>query len=353
MDNRELQTEHCLSSSSSMDSEYQSDLCFPELGNISCRKHTSDGSPGFLFRFFLSVACVLSVLLNLLVIISISHFRQLYTPTNLLLLSLAISDVLVGLAGMPLIIIVSTSCWFFGHMACSLWNYLIFICQSASVGNMVLISADRFLGICYPLHYTVQVTVKKIQLCVCLCWTASVIHCGIILKDNFVHAEMYTACLGECVIGFDFIGGILDIIVNFLLPLSIIVTLNMRVFTVVVYQVRAARSHIKCVQLKHSAPFRAKKSELKAAKTLGVLVLVFLLCFCPFYIVVLLSYNVNVNSVLKYFYYLYNLNSFLNPWIYVAFYPWFRRAMKHIVTLHILQPGSCDTDILKTKRAHI
>ncbi|XP_057695341.1 trace amine-associated receptor 13c-like [Corythoichthys intestinalis] len=353
MDNRELQTEHCLSSSSSMGSEYQSDLCFPQLGNISCKKLTYDGSLSFLFfRVFLSIVCVLTVLLNLLVIISVSHFRQLYTPTNILLLSLAISDVLVGLVAMPLMIIMSTACWFFGPMACVLWNYLTFICQSASVGNMVLISADRFLAICYPLHYTVKVTVKKIQLCVCLCWSASVIFCTISLKDNLADPELFHTCIGECFSSFGVIGGILDFIVNFFLPLSIIVTLNMRVFVVVVYQVRAMRSLNKRVQ--HSAPFRAKKSELKAANTLGVLVLVFLLCFCPFYIVPLLvREHKNSSSVVDYVYYLYNLNSCVNPLIYAAFYPWFRRAIKHIVTLHIFQPGSCDTDILKTKRAHI
>ncbi|XP_057707689.1 trace amine-associated receptor 13c-like [Corythoichthys intestinalis] len=321
-----------------MDTE---DLCYPQLGNISCRKPMSDWSQNYLL-IFLSVICIFTVLLNLLVIISISHFRQLYTPTNLLLLSLAVSDILVGLVSMPIVMIMSTSCWFVGHVACSLLNYLAYICESASVGSMVLISADRFVAICDPLHYTVKVTVKRIQLCISLCWSAAIIHCGIVLKENLAQPKMYSTCVGECVYGFDVIGGILDIIVNFFIPLVIIVTLYTRVFAVAVSQARAMRSHVKCARRQHSAPYRAKKSELKAAKTLGVVVLVFLICFCPYSIVSVITHNMNV---VKYVTYLYNFNSCLNPLIYAVFYPCFRRAFKHIVTLRILRPGSCEANI--------
>nr|XP_057938326.1 trace amine-associated receptor 13c-like [Doryrhamphus excisus] len=329
-----------------MEKEDQSELCFPQLINISCRKPTSHWSEGLLFTVLLSIICIFTVVLNLLVIISISHFRQLHTPTNLLLLSLAVSDFLVGLLVWPGDIYMRTSCWTLGDALCFLYNFMSFVIMFVSVGNMVLISADRYVAICDPLHYNTKVTVKRVQLCVCLCWFFSFVYCSIILKDQLVHPGKYISCYGECVFVIDYYAGVVDIVVNFILPLSIIITLYMRVFVVAVSQARAMRSHVTSVTIQYSV--KAKKSELKAARTLGVLVLVFLVCFCPYYIVTLTGDKIIISTFAQYVLYLYSLNYCVNPLIYALFYPWFRRAVRHIVTLHILQPGSCEANIISS-----
>ncbi|XP_054643456.1 trace amine-associated receptor 13c-like [Dunckerocampus dactyliophorus] len=329
-----------------MEKEDQSELCFPQLINISCRKPSSHRPEDVLLTVLLSVICIFTVVLNLLVIISISHFRQLHTPTNLLLLSLAVSDFLVGLLVWPGEIYWRTSCWMLGAVMCFLHNYVSFLITFVSLGNMVLISADRYVAICDPLHYNSKVTVKKVQLCVCLCWFFSLLYSSAILKDELTHPGSYISCYGECAIGSDYYTRVADLVVTFLLPLSIIITLYMRVFVVAVSQAQTMRSHVTSDKLQHSVTVRAKKSELKAARTLGVLVLVFLMCFFPFYIVNLIADNKIMSSTAKYVLYLFGLNSCLNPLIYALFYPWFRRAVRHVVTLHILQPGSCQTNII-------
>nr|XP_057937989.1 trace amine-associated receptor 13c-like [Doryrhamphus excisus] len=328
-----------------MEKEDRLEFCFPQLINISCRKPTSHWSNGVLFNVVLGIICIFTVVLNLLVIISISHFRQLHTPTNVLLLSLAVSDFLVGLLVWPGGIYMRISCWTLGDIFCSAWFSITVILTCASVGNMVLISADRYVAICDPLHYNTKVTVKRVQLCVCLCWFFSLLLCGIILKDGLTHPGKANSCYGECVIGIDFEGGIVDLVMVFILPFSIIVTLYMRVFVVAVSQARAMRSHVTSVKLQHPVSVRAKTSELKAARTLGVLVLVFIVCLSPIYIVSFAGDN-QMSAFAKNAIYLYYFNSCLNPLIYVLFYPWFRRAVRLVVTLHILQPGSWGDNIL-------
>ncbi|XP_077473261.1 trace amine-associated receptor 13c-like [Stigmatopora argus] len=326
-----------------MENSVQSELCFPQLANLSCRKSMVESTGDTILNVLLSLTCAFTVLLNLLVIVAISHFRQLHTPTNLLLLSLAISDFLVGLVVWPGEIYNKTSCWALGDIACFCYQFATFVLTATSVGNMVLISADRYVAICHPLHYNAQVTLKRIRLCVYLCWSLSFLFSCILLKDQLAHPENFSSCYGECVISIDMETGILDLVLTFIIPLSIIVTLHTRVFVVVVTQARAMRAHVTCRKVPNSLSLGARKSELKAARTLGILVLVFILCISPFYLFSIIS-DVGFSSTQ--FIYLFYFNSYVNPLIYALFYPWFRRAVKQIVTLRILQPGSREAKVV-------
>ncbi|KAF7641279.1 hypothetical protein LDENG_00286410, partial [Lucifuga dentata] len=82
------------------------------------------------------------------------------------------------------------------------------------------------------------------------------------------------------------------------------------------------RSHVVASTQKHSVNISAKKSELKAARTLGIVVIVFLICLCPYFCVSLTGQVINPSAaafVICLFYF----NSCLNPVIYAFCYPWF------------------------------
>ncbi|XP_068429029.1 trace amine-associated receptor 13c-like [Clinocottus analis] len=324
----------------------EAELCFPQLLNSSCSKATRPQSVSLLIYIILSSVSLLTVTLNMLVIISISHFRQLHTSTNLLLLSLSISDFFVGFL-MLFLMMLSDGCWLFGDFLCTLYNVLGYIITSASVGTMVLISVDRYVAICQPLQYPIKVTQKRVQVCVCLCWICSAFINSLLLKDNLEQPGRYNSCFGECVVVINYIAGLADLVFTFIGPVTVIIILYMRVFVVAVSQARAMRSHVAALPLKRSVTVTAKRSEMKAARTLGVIIVVFLMCLSPYYWVIITGQDTLLNaSSAAFVICLFYFNSCLNPVIYAFFYPWFRKAIKIIVTLKILQPGSCQTNML-------
>ncbi|XP_034549981.1 trace amine-associated receptor 13c-like [Notolabrus celidotus] len=322
------------------------ELCIPHL-NASCTKPTHPHTDAMLVYVLLSCISLLTVGLNLLVIISISHFRQLHTPTNLLLLSLAVSDLLVGLVLMPIEIIYIEACWFLGDILCTVYYVVDYIITSASVANMVLISIDRYIAICDPLHYPARVTKDRARCCVCLCWVCSVIFRMLLMQDHLAQPGRSNSCFGECVVVINHIAGVLDLVFTFILPITVIIFLYTRLFFVAVTQARILRSHIAAVTAQRSGAPAVKKTEMKAARTLGIVVVVFLFCFCPYYYPALAGEDTSVDaSSASAEIWLAHFNSCLNPVIYAFFYPWFRKAMRLILTLQILKPGSCDVKML-------
>ncbi|XP_058478611.1 trace amine-associated receptor 13c-like [Solea solea] len=322
----------------------RADFCFPQLNN-SCKKPSQPYTEAMLIYTLLSIISLVTVALNLLVIISISHFRQLHTPTNLLLLSLAVSDLFVGFLLMPVEIIYIEACWLLGDIVCTLYYIIDYIITSASVASMVLISLDRYIAICDPLRYPDKVTKKKVQLCVCLCWLCSIFYRIFLLIDDLKHPGKSIACLGECVVVISYVAGLVDFIFTFAIPITIIIVLYMRVFVVALSHARAIRSHIATISTQRSGT--VKKTELKAAMTLGIVVIVFLICFCPYYYPIMVGEDTSVDaSSAAVEIWLAHFNSCLNPVIYAFFYPWFRNCIKRIVTLQILKPGSRDINIM-------
>ncbi|XP_059183923.1 trace amine-associated receptor 13c-like [Centropristis striata] len=328
-----------------MDSSGGASLCFPDF-NSSCRRLLQPLSEAALLYTLLAFFSLLTVTLNLLVIISISHFRQLHTPTNSLLLSLAVSDLVVGLLVMPIEgLRHMETCWLLGRLMCALTPYVSYCLLSASVGNMVLISIDRYVAICDPLLYSSKITLNRTKVSICLCWACSLLYNGCILMGHLGQPGRFSTCHGECVVVISHMSGIVDLFFTFVGPCTVMVVLYMRVFVVAISQVRVIRLQTAAASL--SAPITAKKSERKAARTLGVVIAVFLMCFCPYYYPALAGDDTSTS--LSYFAvlsWIMLLNSCANPLIYALFYPWFRKATKLILTFRILQPHSREDEVL-------
>ncbi|XP_049324967.1 trace amine-associated receptor 13c-like [Astyanax mexicanus] len=327
--------------------EYQQNItvqyCFPDI-NSSCKKEVRSGPGNALLFIFLSCISVCTVLLNLLVIISISHFKQLHTPTNLLILSLAAADLLVGTFVIPVNIVqLRDSCWYLGKMACYAIPVISYFSMAASLYSMVLIAVDRYIAVSDPLHYSARVSFYKTVLLIIPAWSFCFFYTVTFLyfNDHFLPSQISNRCYGECILVIKKSMIIVDLILFFLAPCSAILVLYSVIFFVARRQARAVTIVRKGNVSRKRGAKVANSSENKAAKTLGVVIFVYLACYIPFYISSLSVENVTTSSIVwTVFGWLVYMNSSLNPVIYAIFYPWFRTSVKFVLTCRIFEFSS-------------
>ncbi|XP_066506564.1 trace amine-associated receptor 13c-like [Hoplias malabaricus] len=231
-----------------------------------------EGSGHFVLCFLLSCISVCTVFLNLLVIISISHFKQLHTPTNLIILSLAVADFLVGLFVMPMDIMqLMDSCWHLGTIACYISPIISFVSLYGSLYSLILIAVDRYIAITNPLQYSSHITLHKTLL-----------------------------------------------------------SITLVIFKVAVHQANAIRA-VKNGTSTNTGAKMSRSSEIKAAKKLGTVVFIYLACWIPYYLSsVSVDSLTSASMVWTVFGWLIDINSSVNPLIYGIFYSWFRASAKYI-----------------------
>ncbi|XP_015214340.1 trace amine-associated receptor 13c-like [Lepisosteus oculatus] len=320
--------------------------CF-HSGNTSCLKKVRPTAVNVILYFFLLAVVFLTVCGNLLVIISISHFKQLHTPTNLLVLSLAVADFLIGVTVMPFTMIQSVeSCWYFGDTFCTLYSVLILLLTSVSVSSLVFIAIDRFFAVCDPLLYSTKITVNVIYLVISLSWFLSLLYALSIIysKGNIDGDEALDTCQGDCLFTFNATWGLIDLVMTFLLPSTFMITLYAKIFIVAKRHARVISSASAQVTSGDRSKSKTSNiSERKAAKTLGLVLLVFLLCWIPYHLCTIIDSYINFSvpsDVINTLAWLVYINSSINPLIYALFYPWFQKSVKLIITFRICYTAS-------------
>uniref|UniRef100_A0A8C5F5G9 Gastrin/cholecystokinin type B receptor n=1 Tax=Gadus morhua TaxID=8049 RepID=A0A8C5F5G9_GADMO len=123
-----------------------------------------------------SLIFLLSVLGNTLIIAVLVRNRRMRTVTNLFLLSLAVSDLMVSLVCIPFTLIPNLMRNFvFGAGMCKLVMYFMGVSVSVSTFNLMAISLERYSAICNPLTSRTWQTKSHAVKVISATWAASLI----------------------------------------------------------------------------------------------------------------------------------------------------------------------------------
>lgn len=114
---------------------------------------------------------VTAVFGNLLVMVSVMRHRKLRIITNYFVVSLALADMLVAMFAMTFNASVQlTGKWLFGYFMCDVWNSLDVYFSTSSILHLMCISVDRYWAIVKPLKYPIIMTRRLAAYMLLACW---------------------------------------------------------------------------------------------------------------------------------------------------------------------------------------
>ncbi|XP_025088765.1 cholecystokinin receptor type A-like isoform X2 [Pomacea canaliculata] len=114
---------------------------------------------------------VLAVVGNLLIIVTLIQNKRMRTVTNVFLLNLAVSDMLLAVFCMPFTLVpVLLQNFIFGAAMCVILRYLQAVSVGVSCFTLVAISLERYFAICRPLHSRSWQTLSHAYKSIAVCW---------------------------------------------------------------------------------------------------------------------------------------------------------------------------------------
>ncbi|XP_073191296.1 trace amine-associated receptor 7a-like [Lepidochelys kempii] len=321
----------------------EAQYCFENI-NGSCYKTLWSSGIRITLYVVLSFLTVLTLGGNLMVMITIAYFKQLHSPTNVLLVSLACADFCLGLTVLPFSSIRSVeTCWYFGETFCRFHSCLDASFCYSSIFHLFFISVDRYVAVTDPLIYPLKFTVPVSVTCIAVAWTFSLVYSFSVVftgaNDKGIQELVNTfSCVGSCQLVFNKTWVVVTSLLYFI-PSFTMIALYSKIFAVAKRQARMIERSNN-TQSPDNYSDRVSRRERKAAKTLGIAVIAFLVCWSPFFITVIIDAFLNfitsplLFDIMVWFTY---SSSAINPLIYSVFYPWFRKAMKVILSCKMLR----------------
>ena len=215
------------------------------------------------------------ILANTLVLTTAWRNKALRKQGRIHIVSLAITDLLTGLIVCPTHVY-----WLLDRITvnfCYFAFWINILCITASIISLTVISVDRCYKISYPFHYKAKVTTRRCHYIVGVVWLYSTIFATIATIPYNNETKISSSPTGEC-INRKRIFYLFFFMIDFALPCVIMATSYVVIF-IVAY--RRRRKWSEQQEIVSGGEGRIFLKDLKNAKTIAVVVLVFMICWGP------------------------------------------------------------------------
>ena len=286
-----------------------------------------------------SLTAILAVLGNTMVLLATWRERSLHQPNKYFTACLAVADLLVGMFVEPLRIYNNSHAVSI-HL-CRFTNWIDIFALTASIYSLTFISFDRYLKISKPLQYKSRMTTSKSLKIIFTIWLISA-------AWGTYFATIYsgsgsTACIADHKKSKLFYT--LMAVGDFFLPTVVIVVMYSRIFVVVHKRQKMLRNGELGETPNDQNQRTAFRQDLKAIRMLLVVVGVFILCWGPCVVWILLddyhpnftdrnstslSYQYGILITETIIFTLPYINSLCNPIIYACLDQKYREAFKNL-----------------------
>ncbi|XP_041657434.1 adenosine receptor A2b [Cheilinus undulatus] len=310
------------------------------------------------------VIAVLSISGNVLVCWAVAINTTLKNATNYFLVSLAVADILVGCLAIPFAITISIGIYldFYG---CLFLACFVLVLTQSSIFSLLAIAIDRYLAVKIPLRYKELMTGKTSREIIAMLWILSFVIglipffgwnlkescCGNSSLENTTDVGLIEGlrtggnllhscslrCFFESVVDMHYMV-YFNFFVCVLLPLLIMLGIYVKIFTVARKQLR--QIELKCVGNGDSHHHGLLQKEIRAAKSLSIIVGLFAICWLPVHILNCLTLFYKdlhkPDIVMHVAIILSHANSAVNPIIYAYRIQDFRNTFRKILARHFL-----------------
>ncbi|KAH8264134.1 hypothetical protein KR038_003335 [Drosophila bunnanda] len=309
----------------------------------------------FVKCFVIGFIILAAILGNMLVIVSVMRHRKLRIITNYFVVSLAVADMLVALCAMTFNASVMISGkWMFGSVMCDMWNSFDVYFSTASIMHLCCISVDRYYAIVQPLDYPLIMTQRRVYIMLLMVWLSPALLSFLpICTGWYTTTENYKYLKSNphiCEFKVNKAYAIVSSSMSFWIPGIVMLSMYYRIYQEadrqerLVYRSKVVslllEKHLQISQIPKPRPsiqveqstITTMRRERKAARTLGIIMSAFLICWLPFFLWYIVSSLcdscITPRLLVGILFWIGYFNSALNPIIYAYFNRDFRAAFK-------------------------